>query len=141
MERRAQPGVKRLIGVDTNVLIRLLTADDPDQHRNALAFFGQCSVDAPAFVSAVTIAETIWVLRTKYRYTHQEVLLTVSGLLDSDDFVIDGRIALEQMRIAGKPELLSDFLVAHLGQRAGCTHTVTFDRRAARGVPGMTLLA
>jgi predicted nucleic acid-binding protein len=52
-----------VIGVDTNVLVRFLTADDPDQHTRALGFFEQRSSADPAFLSAVTIAETIWVLR------------------------------------------------------------------------------
>jgi len=130
-----------LIGVDANVLIRLFTADDLAQHKKSVEFFGARTIEEPAFVSVVTIAETIWVLRSTYKFTYEEVFLAIAGLLDSDDFVLEERSALEHMRIENKPALTADFLVAHLGQRAGCSHTVTFDRRAAKAVPSMQLLA
>ncbi len=130
-----------MIGVDTNVLVRLLTADDAVQHAAAMRFFQNRSGADPAFVSAVTLAETIWVLRFRYRLTHADILDAVSGILDSDDFIVEGRELLVVARDAGKSALLTDFLVAHLGRRAGCSGTVTFDRRAAKLVPGMELLA
>lgn len=130
-----------MIGVDTNVLVRLLTADDAGQHATALRFFQGRTVDDPAFVSAVTLAETIWLLRFRYQLPCADVLDAISSLLDTDDFVVEGREMLSLARDTGKPELFSDFLVAHLCQRAGGSATVTFDRRAARKVPGMELLS
>lgn len=130
-----------MIGVDTNVLVRLLTADDTAQHAVAVRFFQDRSATDPAFVSAVTLAETIWVLRFRYRLTSAEILDAVSGILDSDDFIVEGREMLTVARDAGKSAPLTDFLVAHLGRRAGCSTTVTFDRRAAKLVPSMELLA
>ncbi len=130
-----------MIGVDTNILLRLLTADDAAQHAVALRFFQDRSADNPAFVSAVTMAETIWVLRFRYRLPHADILDAVSGLLDTDDFIIEGREMLSVARESGLPALFTDFLVAQLGQRAGCSGTVTFDRRAAKNIPGMELLS
>lgn len=130
-----------MIGVDTNVLIRLLTADEPVHHRASAEFFGERSVDSPAFVSAVTMAEMLWVLREAYDYSYADVLLVVSSILDTDDFVVEGRAALEAMRDLGKPALMNDFLIAYLGERAGCTKTVTIDRSAARSISSMELLA
>ena len=130
-----------MIGIDTNVLVRLLTADEADQHAKVLKFFEKRSVDDPAFVSAVTLAETVWVLRLSYQFTYAEILDAVAALLETDDFVIEGREALIAAREAGKPAMIGDFLVAHLGERSGCLRTVTFDRRAASGVPAMELLS
>lgn len=130
-----------MIGVDTNVLVRFLTADDPDQHTRALGFFEQRSSADPAFLSAVTIAETIWVLRKTYKFNLSEIGDAIETLLGSDDFVIECREAIEAMRSATRPDLMTDFLVVHLGQRAGCSHTVTFDRNAAKAIPSMELLA
>lgn len=130
-----------MIGVDTNVLVRLLTADDDAQHAVTLEFFGQRTPSDPAFLSAVTIAETIWVLRKTYKFSVTEVGGAIETLLGSDDFVIECREAIEDMRAAAAPDLMTDFLVAHLGQRAGCSHTVTFDRDAAKAIPSMELIA
>lgn len=130
-----------MIGVDANVLLRLLTADDVAQHAAALRFFESRSKDEPAFVSAVAVAETIWVLRFRYRMGHSDILEAISAILDSDDFVVEGRDMLATAREAGKSAMLTDFLVSYLGQRAGCARTVTFDKRAARDIPTMELLA
>lgn len=130
-----------MIGVDTNVLVRLFTADDAEQHQKALDFFRERSVDSPAFVSAVTIAETIWVLRLTYQFTYDEILGVLLTLLETDDFVLDGGEALRAARDSEKPALLTDFLVAYLGKQAGCSHSVTFDQKAAKAVPAMELLA
>lgn len=129
-----------MIGVDTNVLVRLLTADDAAQHAAARRFFQDRSGTDPAFVSAVTLAETIWVLRFRYRLSREDILDAVSGLLDTDDFIVEGREMLVVARDGGESAMLTDFLVAHLGRRGGCSHTVTFDRRAAKRVPGMELI-
>lgn len=87
------------------------------------------------------MAETMWVLRQSYGYSPAEILQTVSNMLDTDDFVLEGRSALEAMRNLGKPALMNDFLLAYLGERAGCSATVTFDVRAVRAIPSMELLS
>lgn len=130
-----------MIGIDTNVLVRLLTADEANQHAKVLEFFEKRSADDPAFISAVTLAETVWVLQLSYRFNYAEILDAVAVLLETDDFVLEGREALVAAREAGKPAMIADFLVAHLGQRNGCLRTVTLDRRAARAVPAMELLS
>ncbi len=130
-----------MIGIDTNVLLRLLTADDAGQHQAALAFFKQRSSESPAFVSAVTLAETVWVLNKSYQFTQEEIRSVLSQILDSDDFVVEARESLEFLRQEGaNPMRLGDYLVTHLCVKAGCKRIVTFDRRAAKTVPGMELL-
>jgi predicted nucleic-acid-binding protein len=131
-----------MIGIDTNVLLRLLTADDAQQHETALAFFKERSSASPAFVSAVTLAETVWVLHRSYRFSQEEIRSSLSQVLDSDDFVVEARESVEFIRQEGaNPIHLGDYLVAHLCKKAGCERTVTFDRRAAKSVSGMELLA
>jgi predicted nucleic-acid-binding protein len=130
-----------MIGIDTNVLLRLLTADDAAQHQAAVKFFKQRSSESPAFVSAVTLAETVWVLNKSYQFTHEEIRSALSQILDSDDFVVEARESLEFLRQEGaNPMHLGDFLIAHLCTKAGCDRVVTFDRRAAKVVRYMELL-
>jgi predicted nucleic-acid-binding protein len=131
-----------MIGIDSNVLLRLLTADDPQQHQAALVFFNQRSSASPAFVSAVTLAETVWVLRRSYRFTQEEIRSSLSRVLDSDDFIVEARESVEFIQQEGaNPIHLGDYLVAHLCKKAGCARIVTFDQRAAKSVPAMELLA
>ena len=75
-----------MIGIDTNVLLRLLTVDDTKQHEAAVGFFKERSPSSPAFASAVTLAEMMWVLRRRYRLSREEIGRSLNQILDSDDF-------------------------------------------------------
>ena len=130
-----------MIGVDANVLLRLLTRDHEKQYESARAFFDKRSPQSPAFVSAVALAETAWVLKSRYQIPFSEIVETLSLMIESDDFVIEGGEAFQTLRErGGKPSQLTDFIVAQMGTRAGCLHTVTFDQRASSSVPSMELL-
>lgn len=131
-----------MIGVDTNILVRFLTADEPDQYAVTTAFFRDRSLADPAFIASVTLAETVWVLRKSYGLSESEISKAVSMLCDSDDFVVEGHDVLRGADgNLASPALIADYLVAFLGQRAGCSHTITFDKAAARFVPGMEVLS
>lgn len=131
-----------MIGVDANVLLRFLTGNDDAQARSARAFFAGLSPDRPAFVSAVALAETFWVLRRSGRFSSGELRDVLAGMLNAGEFVVDGAEAIEPIVAdAASPLLLADLLVAFTSKRAGCSHSVTFDKSAAKSVPGMELLA
>ena len=131
-----------MIGVDTSVLVRLLTADDPKQYEATVAFFAERSPSDPAYISSVTLAETTWVLRRIYKLPSNEISGSLRMLFDSDDFIVEGSLDLEPIRQGlAKPSQIADFLIGHLGSRAKCSHTVSFDRRAAKAVSSMELLA
>ena len=57
-----------MLSVDTNVVVRLLTADDPKQFRAAEALFAA----GPVWISKTVILETEWVLRDSYRLKRPE---------------------------------------------------------------------
>lgn len=131
-----------MIGVDANVLVRLLTGDDPVQAKIVKRFFDSRNSMDPAFVSAVTLAETVWVLRRIHRLELPVIANAIAMMLSSDDFVVEGA---ENLRAIADgevtPEMVADFLVAWAGSRAGCTATVTFDRTAAARIPSVELLS
>ena len=132
-----------MIGVDTNVLLRLLVVDDKRQNAIAKAFFAQRSPQDPAFIGAVVLAETVWLLRRRLGYTGNTVENVVRGLLESPELVVEDGLRLEQ-ELAEASELrtdIADFLVAWAAERAGCRKTVTFDVRFAKAVGSVELLA
>ena len=50
-----------MIGLDTNVFIRYIVQDDPEQARLASEIIeNQCSVENPAFINEITLCEIIW---------------------------------------------------------------------------------
>ena len=124
-----------MIGLDTNILIRYLTQDDPVQSRKATEIIEhRLSAAHPGFVSVVTMAEAVWVLDRAYGLTDQEIAAAVERILqvevllvENEQQVFKAMVVLKQKRGA-----FADALIAELGAQAGCSHTLTFDKKALR---------
>ena len=132
-----------MIGLDTNVLVRALTGDDPEQSGLARDFMRSLTPGEPGFVSLTALVETWWVLRRNdhYRYSREHVLKVVKGLLANAVVIVErADMVRDAVSVAQTTDReLPDVLVATAGRHAGCGKTVTFDRRAT-AIPGMVLL-
>lgn len=131
-----------MIGVDTNVLVRLVVDDDIKQFEAAKRFFGERSPADPAVVSLVVVAEAVWVLRNPYAFDAERVTDFVAAMLDSDDFLVENRSVVESAVNLSRDSRadIADCLIAAVAANIGASSTVTFDRLAARRIPGMELL-
>ena len=131
-----------MIGLDTNILVRYLTQDDPVQSaKSAEILERRLTEKNPGFVSVVAMVETVWVLDRAYFLTAQEIAIAIERLLqvevlaiENEQEVFTAMVALKQGRGS-----FADALIAELGARVGCTRTLTFDRKAAR-LPGFELV-
>ena len=132
-----------MIAVDTNVLLRYIVRDDPDQFECATEFFKKRTSADPAYVSLVVLAELAWVLRRHYRYSSAQILGLLKALLDTAElsFEMEEVLAPYFSRIKDLKGDVADHLVAFSSMNAGCRHTVSFDRTAAKAIHGMELLA
>lgn len=132
-----------MIGIDTNVLMRCLVNDDSRQNEIARGFLAKRSADDPAFVSAVTLAETFWVLHRQLKFSSDRLISVLREMLATDGLVLEfsGELDLFLSRKGADAIMIADNLVHWSGIRAGTTRTVTFDKRAAMHIPGMELLA
>jgi len=122
---------------DTNVLVRLLTADDPEQTVRAEALLSRGRV----WVSIVVLVETVWVLVSVYGWTKEQVLAMVRTLVDSRDFSIQEPTAVRASidRFAEHNAEFSDCLALELARCNGQLPFATFDTKAAE-LPGALLL-
>lgn len=129
-----------MIGLDTNVLIRYITQDDPEQAALATDLIEGRTEEDQGFVSIVTLVEIYWVLRSAYKVGRTEAAKVIATLLDAEEIVVESSdtVRLALGRLDGTLDL-ADALISELGRAAGCTHTATFDQRAAK-LPGMRLL-
>lgn len=129
-----------MIGLDTNVLVRYLTQDDAGQAALANELIDQLTEAQPGYVTMIVLAETYWVLRRAYRVDHAEVTTALQGLVDSKEIVTERADTVRRAlrRVADGADV-ADALIGELGVDAGCDHTVTFDRKAAKAA-GMKLL-
>ncbi len=124
-----------MIGLDTNVLVRYLAQDDPGQASAATRLIERFTDDAPGFISTVALVETVWVLSHAYRTPRTEIVPIIEGLLRSKEIVVE-QAEIHYAALGAYQSTAADYadiIIAQSGKRAGCTETVTFDRRAEQG--------
>jgi predicted nucleic-acid-binding protein len=124
-----------MIGLDTNVLVRYLTHDDPTQTAAAMRMMDSLSFDSPGFISLIVIAELVWVLAISCRYQKKEIEQVLENLLRTKELVIEHADLVSQaLRLfrAGRADF-ADCLIERSGRAAGCKHTITFDWKAVAG--------
>lgn len=116
--------------VDTNVLVRLVTGDDPDRTASAESF-----VAPGAWVSHLVLAETAWVLTAVYRVGPTAIATAVEMLLNHATLTLQdadvARAALHHFRTASGVSF-SDCLVLEVARKNGHLPLGTFDRHLAR---------
>lgn len=124
-----------MIGLDTNILVRLVIEDDPVQLQKARDFLdANCSADEPGFVNRVTLCEMVWVLTSNYSLQRAEIARHIADLIVSTDIVVEDVAAVRAaaIRYAQTNVGFAGLLIAETNRAAGCTATATFDKRAAR---------
>ncbi|OLE45944.1 MAG: hypothetical protein AUG46_11180 [Acidobacteria bacterium 13_1_20CM_3_58_11] len=130
-----------MIGLDTNILIRYLTQDDPIQSPKAREIIERrLTEEKPGFVSIVAMLETVWVLERGYGLTTHEIVAAVERMLQTDVLVVENEQEVFTAMIALKDGQgsFADAVIAARGARMGCSCTLTFDRKALR-LPGFKL--
>lgn len=123
-----------MMALDTNVLVRFLTQDEPDQGRMASDLIGGLTEQNPGFVAREVLVELVWVLERSYRYERAEIARVLEGFLSASELHIeagDSVGAILQL-YEGKGFGFSDLMVRAAARRAGASDLKTFDRKAAR---------
>ena len=130
-----------MLALDTNVLIRYLAQDDARQSALATEWIEQrLSAAEPAFISLVTLLETVWVMESNFGADAATVLDILADLLDTAALEIQEAPAVRTAlaRYArGDVDLHDCLIVALAAQRKA--PVLTFDRKAAKRL-GMQLL-
>ncbi|OHC63329.1 MAG: hypothetical protein A2045_08010 [Rhodocyclales bacterium GWA2_65_20] len=127
-----------MVAADTNVVVRLLTADDPDQTRRAAALFAGESV----FLAKSVLLETEWVLRHCYGLERTAVLRALTLLPGLPGVTVEAASDVAAALAAfGRGLDFADAL--HLAASRPAGRFATFDeklvRRAPEAMPGMVV--
>lgn len=120
--------------LDTNVLVRLLTADDTAQNRRATTLLSGAETSGETlFVATAVLLETIWVLRSRYGYERLVILAACEQLslmpvlrFEAPDLVREWLV-----RARSCTHDLADLLIGLVARQHGCDVTLTFDRRVS----------
>lgn len=123
-----------MIGLDTNVLVRYIAQDDARQSPRATRLIESFTEESPGYVSVVSVVELVWVLTGCYASTKAELCQVLETLLRAKGIVVaHADIVWKALRVfkEGKADF-ADCLIERFANEAGCSHTTTFDRDAAR---------
>lgn len=131
-----------MIGLDTNVLVRLLTADDPAQLKAASRLLAAHDGEPGAFfVNDMVLVELVRVLGRLYGFAPAEALTAIASLLESNAFSFEDRDRLSHaVSLCGERACdFADTMRVLKNATAPCEYTATFDK-AMRALPGVRVL-
>jgi predicted nucleic acid-binding protein len=119
--------------VDTNVVVRYLTADHPRQYARARALIDS----GPIFVVTTVVLETEWVLRAAYGFSSAALARALRDFAGLPTVTLEAparvKTALDWFESGVD---LADAL--HLAAAGGCTSFVSFDHALAKSAKGMS---
>lgn len=122
-----------MIALDTNVIVRVITRDDPAQARRAAALIR--GVDL--WVSKTVLLEAAWVLRYTYEFDPLSIHRALSTLVGLENLTVEDRPAVEaalEWQEAGM-----DFADAlHLASSGRAASFATFDQKMGKVASGLT---
>ena len=123
-----------MMALDTNVIIRYLVTDVPEQAEAARSLINQLTPDNPGFICREVVIETAWVLERSYRFPRTRIAEALMELAASDSLVVedgdDVVAAAHRYRQGGVG--FSDLMILAAAERVGAAPLYTFDRRLAR---------
>ena len=113
--------------VDTNIVVRCLTGDEPEQAAKARALIGR----QPVFIPRTVLLEAEWVLHSAYGSTPAQIIPALRALAGLPGASIeDAALVARAMDWAVAGIDFADAL--HLAAAGDCDGFLTFDRRLVR---------
>jgi len=117
------------ITADTNVLVRALVQDDPEQAKSASALLEQAELVA---IPLPVLCELVWVLRRVYRFSNHDCVSAIEALLASSSVAADRPAVTAGLKLLASGGDFADGVIAFGGRQLGSQQLATFDREAAR---------
>jgi predicted nucleic-acid-binding protein len=123
-----------MIGLDSNIMLRAITGDDPIQSPLALGFLATLSSDRPGVLNPIVLVETAWTLRARYKYPMLEILDHIKNFMGSTAYHIIDRDAVSEALATSRKHSIdfADALIGEINRLAACTTTMTFDEGACQ---------
>ena len=133
---------KKMIGLDTNVLLRYLVQDDPRHSPRATEIIERrLTEQEPGFVSLVCILEVVWVLKSLFKRSSQQIANDIEMLLAADTLEVQNEQEVYYAVVSLRNGIgtFEDALIGSLGVWRGCSATLTFNEDAAKQLHGFQL--
>ena len=117
------------ITADTNILVRVVTEDDPVQSKRAQEILAAAELVAMP-LSALT--EMCWVLERVYNFPKLEVARAVRTLTNASNVAVDIPAVESGLMLLDEGGDFADGVIAQEGLWLGAGTFVSFDRKAIR---------
>ena len=117
------------ITADTNLLVRVLVQDDPEQASAAMDLLSRAELVA---VPLPVLCELVWVLKRVYGFAAADCVAAIEVLLATRAVVTDRPAARAGLRLLAAGGDFADAVIAFSGRRLGGERFVSFDRRAVQ---------
>ncbi len=118
-----------MIGVDTNILVRAVLDDHPQESKLAKQLLTKISSEKNLFISSYAILEMAWVLKVK-KCARKDIYESLISLVDSAGIVVGQREAILmalEMYIKGKADF-GDYMLLAEGKLHNTHHLASFDK-------------
>lgn len=123
-----------MTALDTNVLVRYLVQDVPEQAEAARELLAGLTTEAPGFIGREVTIETVWVLERTYRFSRSQIADILEELTAAEGLVFEAGddVARAALRFReGGPDF-ADLMILAAAERVGANPLYTFDQRFAR---------
>jgi len=120
--------------LDTNVLVRFLTNDDPRKADRCEELFRRAGEGEMTLrLSDVCLAELVWTLESYYRLSRRDIAAKITAVLNTDGFEVeDETVWLDAMRryAESKVDLIDAYHAAQAAQANWpvCSYDRDFDQ-------------
>jgi predicted nucleic-acid-binding protein len=124
-----------MLGIDTNVLVRFLVRDDPEQFERVRRLIKrELGGGETVLISLLVLLETEWVLRSRYNVAKTEIVAALSALLGAVELEFEDEPSVEEAVFTWKDSAteFADCLINAHHRALGCRATATFDGRASK---------
>ena len=122
-----------MIGLDTNILVRVFAADDPAQTESAAKLLDSAEPGA-FYVNLVVLVEFAWTMRRVFEGDEDWVRVALNHIARHPALVLQQRdCVLEAISKTNRvAHGFADRLIGALNRATGCETTLTFDKDAAK---------
>jgi predicted nucleic-acid-binding protein len=115
------------IVADTNVLVRAVIGDDPEQARVARSALTSAE---RVILGRHALCETVWVLSRRYKLSSDEISRAILGLLNAENVITDSGAIEAGLRAMEAGADFADGVIAYEGRWLGGELFVSFDKKA-----------
>ena len=121
-----------MIGIDTNILVRIITRDDEKQTQIALDYISNNSTTF--VINHIVICELVWVLESAYKYDKKQIIKALDCILKVKQFSILEKSSIKSaLKLYTETSIdFSDALIGYVNREASCEFTITFDKATSK---------